>query len=89
MFSKHLIGNKKKEIKGKEKYVEENKISKLDIGGENFQSFETQIDEQACNVSYTLYKPNIKKRIFFLCMQKCYIKKFLHTRNNKYLSMCG
>ena len=34
------------------------------MGGEN--CFETQIDEQACNASNTLYKPNINKGFFFM-----------------------
>ena len=36
MFSKHLNGNKKK-VKEKEKYLEDNKISKLDMGGESIK----------------------------------------------------
>ena len=89
MFSKHLNDNKK-EIKGKEIYVEDIRISNLDIGGESCgESFETQIDEQACNVSYTLYKPNVKKKIF-LSMQKFYtIKKIPHTGDTIFLDQCG
>ena len=33
------------------------------MGGEKF-SFETQIYEQDCNVSYALYNPNIKRNFF-------------------------
>ena len=39
------------EVEDKEKNVEDIEISKLTIGG---QSFETQIDTQACNVSYAI-----------------------------------
>ena len=57
------------------KYMKDNEISKLDLGGEQF-SFETQIYEQDCNVSYALYKPNIKRKF-------CIYAKMSHNKKKR------
>ena len=59
MFSKHLIGNKKK-VKGKEKYVEENMISKLDKGGENCQVLKLRLMSKLA-MRYIHFISQIKK----------------------------
>ena len=61
------------------------------IGRWKLQRFKTQIDAQACNVSYALYKPYIYIYIYFFMytkMSRCKIQ-ILHTSDKKSLSMCA